>query len=106
MKFRPLNDSVGVRRADGDVKSRGGFSIPDFAKRQPHHGAVISAGPGSRHGTDERVQLDLRAGNLVLVGKRSGTAVVIDDEDLLILGKTDIMGIVAKKEPAGCTLGR
>ncbi|HEV2900165.1 MAG TPA: co-chaperone GroES, partial [Pseudaminobacter sp.] len=48
MKFRPLHDRVVIRRAEGDIKSKGGIIIPDNAKEKPQEGDVIAVGPGSR----------------------------------------------------------
>jgi chaperonin GroES len=98
MKFRPLHDRVVIRRAEGDDKSKGGIIIPDNAKEKPQEGEVIAVGPGSRDDTGKLIPLDVRAGDLVLFGKWSGTEVKIDGEDLLILKESDIMGIVERTE--------
>ncbi|TIU06738.1 MAG: co-chaperone GroES, partial [Mesorhizobium sp.] len=42
--------------------------------------------------------LDVKAGDLILFGKWSGTEVKIDGEDLLIMKEADIMGIIDKSE--------
>jgi len=96
MKFRPLHDRVVVRRAEGDPKSKGGIIIPDIAKEKPQEGEVIAVGPGSRNESGKLVPLDVKAGDLILFGKWSGTEVKIDGEDLLIMKESDIMGIVEK----------
>jgi chaperonin GroES len=96
MKFRPLHDRVVIRRAEGDIKSKGGIIIPDTAKEKPQEGEVIAVGPGSRDENGRLMPLDVHAGDLILFGKWSGTEVKIDGEDLLIMKETDIMGIVEK----------
>jgi chaperonin GroES len=48
MKFRPLHDRVVIRRAEGDLKSKGGIIIPDIAKEKPQEREVIGVGPGTR----------------------------------------------------------
>jgi chaperonin GroES len=96
MKFRPLHDRVVIRRAEGDIKSKGGIIIPDTAKEKPQEGEVIAAGPGSRDESGKLMPLDVKAGDVVLFGKWSGTEVKIDGEDLLIMKEADIMGIVEK----------
>jgi chaperonin GroES len=96
MKFRPLHDRVVIRRAEGDIKSKGGIIIPDTAKEKPQEGEVIAVGPGSRDENGKLMPLDVKAGDLILFGKWSGTEVKIDGEDLLIMKETDIMGIVEK----------
>jgi chaperonin GroES len=96
MKFRPLHDRVVIRRAEGDIKSKGGIIIPDTAKEKPQEGEVIAVGPGARDESGKLMPLDVKAGDLVLFGKWSGTEVKIDGADLLIMKETDIMGIVEK----------
>jgi chaperonin GroES len=96
MKFRPLYDRVVIRRAEGDMKSKGGIIIPDTAKEKPQEGEVIAVGPGSRDENGKLIPLDVKAGDAVLFGKWSGTEVTIDGEDLLIVKEVDIMGIIEK----------
>jgi chaperonin GroES len=100
MKFRPLHDRVVIRRAEGDLKSKGGIIIPDTAKEKPQEGEVIAVGPGSRDESGKLIPLDVKPGDLILFSKWSGTEVKIDHEDLLIMEETDIMGIVEKAEAA------
>ena len=106
MKFRPLHDRVVVRRIEEDERSKGGIIIPDTAKEKPQQGEVVAVGPGAR---DERgvVQpLDVKAGDRVLFGKWSGSEVVIDSEELLVMKESDILGVLegatanAKKKKA------
>ena len=100
MKFRPLHDRVVIRRAEGDIKSKGGIIIPDTAKEKPQEGEVIAVGPGSRDEAGKLIPLDVKAGDTILFGKWSGTEVKIDGEDLLIMKETDIMGVVEKTAAA------
>ncbi len=94
MKFRPLHDRVVVRRIDAEEKTRGGIIIPDTAKEKPQEGEVIAVGPGGRNERGELIALDVKAGDVVLFGKWSGTEVKIDGVDYLIMKESDIMGIV------------
>jgi len=94
MKFRPLHDRVVIRRAEGDLKSRGGIIIPDTAREKPQEGEVVATGPGSRDESGKLIPLDVKAGDTILFGKWSGTEVKIDGEDLLIMKESDILGII------------
>jgi len=93
MKFRPLHDRV-VIRLEGDDKTKGGIIIPDTVKEKPQEGEVIAVGPGGRDESGKLIPLDLKAGDLVLFGKWSGTEVKIDGQDLLIMKESDIMGVI------------
>jgi chaperonin GroES len=99
MTFRPLLDRVVIRRAEGNIKSKGGIIIPDTAKEKPQEGEVIAVGPGSRDDSGKLIPLDVKIGATILFGKWSGTEVKIDGEDLLIMKESDIMGIVANTVP-------
>jgi chaperonin GroES len=94
MKFRPLHDRVLIRRVESEEKSAGGIIIPDTAKEKPMEGEVVAAGPGAR-GDDGKLQaMDLKAGDRVLFGKWSGTEVKLDNEELIIMKESDVMGII------------
>jgi chaperonin GroES len=65
-----------------------------YRKEKPQEGEVIAVGPGARDESGKLIPLDLKAGDLVLFGKWSGTEVKIDGEDLLIMKESDIMGVI------------
>ena len=94
MKFRPLHDRVLVKRIEQEEKTAGGIIIPDTAKEKPMEGKVIAAGSGIRNEDGKLVPLDVKAGDRILFGKWSGTEVKIDDDELLIMKESDILGIV------------
>jgi chaperonin GroES len=94
MKFKPLHDRVLVEPLDAEVKTAGGVIIPDTAQEKPQEGKIISTGSGARGEDGKIIALDVKAGDLVLYGKWSGTEVKVDGKDLLIMKESDIMGII------------
>ncbi len=94
MKFRPLHDRVLVRRLEEDERSSGGIIIPDTAKEKPMQGEVLAVGTGTRNDKGEITPLDVKKGDRILFGKWSGTEVKIDDDELMIMKESDIMGII------------
>jgi len=94
MKFRPLHDRVLVKRVDVETKTAGGIIIPDSAKEKPMQGKILAVGSGHRNEDGTVTPLDVKAGDHVLFGKWSGTEVKIDDEDVLIMKESDILGIL------------
>ena len=94
MKFMPLHDRVVVQRTESEQKTAGGIIIPDTAKEKPMEGKVIAAGAGARDETGKVQPLDVKAGDLVLFGKWSGTEVKIDGQEYLIMKESDIMCVV------------
>ena len=95
MKFRPLHDRVVVRRVDAEEKTAGGIILPDTAQEKPSEGEIIAVGSGARDEAGKLVPLDVKAGDVVLFGKWSGSEIKINGEDLLIMKESDIMGVVA-----------
>jgi chaperonin GroES len=94
MKFRPLHDRVAVRRIESEEKTAGGIIIPDTAKEKPMEGEVLAVGPGGRNEKGELVTPDVKTGDRILFGKWSGTEVVIDGQELLIMKESDILGVI------------
>jgi chaperonin GroES len=94
MAFRPLGDRVLIRRVEEEQKTKGGIIIPDTAKEKPQEGEVIAVGPGVRDDAGKIHALDLKAGDRVLFGKWSGSEIKLDDEDLLVMKESDVLGIL------------
>ncbi len=95
LKFRPLHDRVVVKRIKAEEKSKGGIIIPDTAKEKPQEGEVVAVGPGGRDENGKVIAMDLKAGDHVLFGKWSGTEVMLEGDELLIMKESDIMGVIA-----------
>jgi chaperonin GroES len=94
VRFKPLHDRVLVKRTEAEEKTPGGIIIPDTAKEKPVEGEVLAVGPGLRTEDGKLHPLDVKAGDRVLFGKWSGTEVLIEGEDRLIMKESDILGII------------
>ncbi len=94
MGFRPLHDRVLVRRIEEEERTPGGVIIPDTAKEKPMEGEVLAVGPGGRDESGKLTPLDVKPGDRILFGKWSGTEVKIDDEELVVMKESDIMGVI------------
>ena len=69
------------------------------------NGVPVFDRPGARDENGKLQPLELKAGDRVLFGKWSGTEVKIDDQELLIMKESDVMGVIegagaAKKKAA------
>jgi chaperonin GroES len=95
MSFKPLHDRVVVRRLESEEKTAGGLIIPDSAKEKPAEGEVVSVGAGARDDSGKIIPMELKSGDKVLFGKWSGTEVKINNEDMLIMKESDILGILS-----------
>ena len=100
MQFRPLHDRVVVRRLAAEERTAGGIIIPDTVKEKPVEGEVLAVGPGARDEAGTVVPLAVAPGDRVLFAKYGGTEVKIQDEEVMILRESDILGVIA---PAAAT---
>ncbi len=88
MKLKPLKDRVVVSYTEEVEKTPGGIYVPDTAKEKPQQGKVEAVGPEVK---------ELKAGNIVLFDKYSGSKVKVNDTEQLIIKEEDILAIVEKK---------
>ncbi|NQT28480.1 MAG: co-chaperone GroES [Candidatus Omnitrophica bacterium] len=95
MKFKPLGDRILLKQLEAKEQTKGGILIPDTVKEKPQEGEIIAVGEGKKNPEGKVVALSLKAGDKVLYGKYSGTEVVIDGDDYLIIREDDVLGIIA-----------
>ncbi len=93
-KIRPLHDRVVVRREDEETKSSGGIVLPGSATEKPSRGEVIATGPGKLLDNGEVRPLDLKVGDKVVFGQYGGNTVKIEGDEYLILGESEIFGVI------------
>ena len=98
MKFKPLHDRVLIKVLDSEEKTAGGIIIPDTAKEKPQEGEVMAIGAGAKTEEGKIIPMDVKTGDIVLVGKWSGTEVKIDGTEYSIRKESDIMGISKRKK--------
>jgi len=94
MQIRPLGDRVLVKRIKEEDRTKGGIIIPDTAKEKPQEGKVIAVGKGKKTEAGAVLSPEIRAGDKILFGKYSGSEVVLDAEEHLILREDDILGVL------------
>jgi chaperonin GroES len=93
VNFTPLHDRVLIERIEQDEKTKGGIIIPDTAKEKPIEGKVLAVGKGGFDEAGNRISLEVKADDIVVFGKWSGTEVKIEGEEYVILKESDILGI-------------
>ena len=98
MNVRPLHDRILVDRLDEGEQQVGGIIIPDSAKEKPQQGTVVAVGAGrtTKKG-DERIPLDVKAGDHILFGKYSGQEIKLEGVDYLIMKEEDVLAIHERK---------
>ena len=94
MNVRPLHDRLLVRRIEEKETVKGGIIIPDTAKEKPQEGKVIAVGKGKYSEEGKLIPIEVKAGDKILFGKYSGSEIVLEGEDHLIMREDDILGIL------------
>ena len=94
LKLRPLYDRIVVKRLDAKEMVRGGIIIPDTAKEKPQEAEVVAVGEGKFNDEGQRIKLDVKKGDKVLIGKYSGTEIKLDDVEYTILREDEVLAIV------------
>jgi chaperonin GroES len=84
MRFRPIGERVLVKRKE-EKRTKGGIIIPDTRKEKPLEGTVMAIG--------EEIT-NIKPGDTVLFGKYSGSDIVVDGEDYILLLIEDVSGVL------------
>jgi len=95
VKIKPLGDRVLIKPVEKANTKKSGIIIPDTAKEKPQEGEVIAVGKGKTTEEGKVLPMDVKVGDKVLYGKYAGTEIKIDEEDHIILGQDDILGIIS-----------
>ncbi|MEE8378693.1 MAG: co-chaperone GroES [Candidatus Aminicenantaceae bacterium] len=91
MNVVPLHDRVLLKRLEEKEVVKGGIIIPDTAKEKPQEADVIAVGKGRVTEDGKVIPLDVKKGDKVLIGKFSGTEVMIEDVEHIIVREEEIL---------------
>ena len=86
MNFKPLGERLLVERVEEPTTTASGIIIPDNAKEKPSQGKVVAL--------SKEVE-DVQAGDVIVFGKYSGSELVVDGNDYLILDIKDALGVIS-----------
>jgi chaperonin GroES len=95
VNIRPLHDRVVVKRLEQKEQVRGGIIIPDTAKEKPQEAEVVAVGPGKLDDDGQRMPMDVKSGDRVLIGKYSGSEIKLDDVEYVIVREDEILAVLA-----------
>lgn len=94
MRVEPLGDKVVIKRLEPEEKTAGGIVLPDSARDKPRQGRVLSVGDGRMLPNGERVPHQVSEGDRVVFSPYAGTEVIVDNEEVLIMGEEDILAVM------------
>ena len=89
MKLKPMADNVLLKQYDAPETTASGIILATTNKEKPMIYEIVSVGPGTKE-----VEMLVKAGERVVVGKFVGTDVTIDKVDYKFVKQDDILAIV------------
>ena len=94
MAIKPLMDKIVIEVIDDSEKTQGGIFIPDSAKEKPQKGKVVAVGEGRILENGQREPMDVKAGDVILHAKYSGTDVKVENVEYKILPIRDVLAVI------------
>ena len=89
MKLRPMADNILLKATEAAETTASGIILATTNKEKPMIYEVVSVGPGTKD-----VEMIIKAGEKVVVGKFVGTDVTIDKVDYKFVKQDDILAVV------------
>ena len=89
MKLRPMADNILLKAAEAEETTSSGIILATSNKEKPAIYEVVSAGPGTKD-----IEMTVKAGDKVIVGKFVGTDITLDKEDYKFVKQEDILAVV------------
>ena len=89
MKLKPMADNVLLKAQEAQETTASGIILATTNKEKPAIYEVVSAGPGTKD-----VEMTVKAGDKVVVGKFVGSEIKLDGEEYMFVKQDDILAVV------------
>ena len=93
MKLKPLADRVVLKQNEAEERTSSGIFLTASAQEKPEVYEVVEVGPGGMVDGNQ-VEMIVKAGQNVLVGKYSGSKVKLEDVEYTIVRQSDILAVI------------
>ena len=93
MTVKPLGDRVVIKNVEAEETTKSGLILTSAAKEKPQRAEVLAVGPGGMVDGNQ-VEMIVKAGQSVLVGKYSGSKVKLEDVEYTIVRQSDILAVI------------
>lgn len=96
IKIQPNGDRIAVKRVteSEETKTSSGLILPSTSKDSPEEGIVVAVGTGYRNNDNTITPLTTKVGDKVLFPKWAATSVKVDQEELLFIKESEILGTI------------
>ncbi|MBT3261734.1 co-chaperone GroES [bacterium] len=91
MNYKPLADRVILKPEAAEQTTKSGIVLPDTAQEKPQVGKIVAVGPGRVTDEGKTIPMSVKANDLVLYSKYSGTEIKFNGQDYLVLKESDIL---------------
>ena len=86
--LKPLADRVVIKMKENEETTKSGIILAGASKEKPQFAEVLEVGPGT-----EKIKMEVKKGDSVVVSKYAGTEIKYQGEDLVIVSQSDILAI-------------
>lgn len=86
--LKPLADRVVIKMKENEETTKSGIILAGASKEKPQFAEVLEVGPGT-----EKIKMEVKKGDTVVVSKYAGTEIKYQGEDLVIVSQSDILAI-------------
>ena len=93
MKLKPLADRVVLKQNEAEERTSSGIFLTSSAQEKPEIYEVVQVGPGGLVDGNQ-VDMIVKVGEKVLVGKYSGSKVKLEDQEYTIVRQSDILAVI------------
>lgn len=87
--IKPLADRVLIKMVESEETTKSGIILSSGSKEKPQIAEVVAVGPGT-----EKVKMNIKEGDKVIINKYSGTEVKYEGTEYTIVKQEDILAIV------------
>ena len=94
-QINPMSDRVVLRPTKQEETTKSGIVLPDTVQERPQEGEVLAVGPGRYLDSGKRLEMELQVGDKVIYSKYAGTEIKVEDEELLVLGVSDVLAKIS-----------
>ena len=94
----PLSDKIVILPQEEGEQMYGNIVVPDTGQEKPEMGTVLAVGPGRISTNGTLIPNRLEVGVTVMVPKFGAQVVVIENETYIVVGESDVLGIIKQKE--------
>lgn len=91
---RPLHDKILVERDEAQTVTSAGIYLPESSTEKPQFATVLAVGEGTLNDHGDRIPLDVKPGDRIILSKWGGTELKLDGEEYLIVNSSDVLAIV------------